>query len=216
MKKIVIFGSGCHAKVVFSEIIKLKKYKFIGFVDNFAPKKKIILKYKNKNYLNLGNIKQLKNLKKVYGIIGVGSSTLRNKIYEEINVVYKDFKFESIISKDSIIDPSVKIGNGSIIISNSVINRDSIIGNHCLINTSTSIDHDNYFDDFSGTGPGVVTGGKVSVGKLSYIGIGSTIKNMVKIGKNTFIGGSSFVNKNCKNDSFIFRYTSKKIRNIKK
>ena len=50
----------------------------------------------------------------------------------------------------SIIDPSVKIGNGSIIISNSVINRDSIIGNHCLINTSTSIDHDNYFDDFSG------------------------------------------------------------------
>ena len=40
MKKIVIFGSGCHAKVVFSEIIKLKKYKFIGFVDNFAPKKK--------------------------------------------------------------------------------------------------------------------------------------------------------------------------------
>ena len=215
MKKIVIFGSGCHAKVVFSEIIKLKKYKIIGFVDNFAPKKKIILKYKNKNYLNLGNIKQLKNLKKVCGIIGVGSSTLRKKIYKEINVIYKDFKFESIISKDSIIDPSVKIGNGSIIISNSVINRDSIIGNHCLINTSTSIDHDNYFDDFSGTGPGVVTGGKVSVGKLSYIGIGSTIKNMVKIGKNTFIGGSSFVNKNCKNDSLYFGVPAKKIRNFK-
>ena len=179
-------------------------------------RKKIILKYKNKNYLNLGNIKQLKNLKKVYGIIGVGSSTLRNKIYEEINVVYKDFKFESIISKDLIIDPSVKIGNGSIIISNSVINRDSIIGNHCLINTSTSIDHDNYFDDFSGTGPGVVTGGKVSVGKLSYIGIGSTIKNMVKIGKNTFIGGSSFVNKNCKNDSLYFGIPAKKNKKHKK
>ena len=41
MKKIVIFGSGCHAKVVFSEIIKLKKYNIIGFVDNFVPKKKL-------------------------------------------------------------------------------------------------------------------------------------------------------------------------------
>ena len=40
MKKIVIFGSGCHAKIVFSEILKLKGYKILGFVDDFAPKKK--------------------------------------------------------------------------------------------------------------------------------------------------------------------------------
>ena len=34
MNKIVIFGSGNHAKVIFSEVIKLKKFKFIGFVDD--------------------------------------------------------------------------------------------------------------------------------------------------------------------------------------
>ena len=45
MKKIVIFGSGCHAKIVFSEILKLKGYKILGFVDDFAPKKKIVVKY---------------------------------------------------------------------------------------------------------------------------------------------------------------------------
>ncbi len=38
MKKIVIFGSGCHAKVVFSELAKLKKYEVLGFVDNFFTK----------------------------------------------------------------------------------------------------------------------------------------------------------------------------------
>ena len=32
MKKIVIFGSGGHSRVIFSEIIKQKKYKFLGFL----------------------------------------------------------------------------------------------------------------------------------------------------------------------------------------
>jgi sugar O-acyltransferase (sialic acid O-acetyltransferase NeuD family) len=215
MKKIVIFGSGCHAKIVFSEILKLKRYKILGFIDDFAPKKKIVVKYKNKKYLNLGKIKDLKKYKKISGVIGVGSSILRKKIYNEIKNILKNFKFEKIISKDSIIDETVKIGDGSVVISNSVINRSTVIGKHCLINTSVSIDHDNYFDDFSGTGPGVTTGGKVKVGKLSYLGIGSTIKNTVKIGKNSFIGGSSFVNKNCLDNALYFGVPAKKIKNKK-
>ena len=80
MKKIVIFGSGCHAKIVFSEILKLKGYKILGFVDDFAPKKKIVVKYKNKKYLNLGKIKDLKKYKKISGVIGVGSSILRKNL----------------------------------------------------------------------------------------------------------------------------------------
>ncbi len=39
MKKILILGSGSHSKVIFSEIINLKKYKIIGFIDE--NKKKI-------------------------------------------------------------------------------------------------------------------------------------------------------------------------------
>jgi FlaA1/EpsC-like NDP-sugar epimerase len=36
--RIIIFGSGGHAKVIFSEGIKLKKFKFLGFVDDFKKK----------------------------------------------------------------------------------------------------------------------------------------------------------------------------------
>jgi len=215
MKKIIIFGSGCHAKVVFSEIMRIKKYKFLGFVDDYAVKGKIVTKYKNKNFKNLGKIKNLKNYKNIYGIIGVGSGLLRKKILKEIYFQFKNFKFETIISKNSTIDADVKIGIGTMIVSNSVINRGTIIGDHCLINTSSSIDHDNLFEDFSGTGPGVTTGGKVTVGKMSYLGIGSTIKNLVTIGKNTFIGGSSFVNKNCEDNALYFGVPVKKIKKLK-
>lgn len=64
-KKIVIFGSGFHSKVVFSEIVKLKKYNILGFADDICVKGEKIITYKNKYYINLGNINsQIKKNKK--------------------------------------------------------------------------------------------------------------------------------------------------------
>jgi len=56
MKNILIFGSGGHAKVAFSEIIQKKNCKILGFVDDFSKKGKLIIKHKNKSYYNLGKI----------------------------------------------------------------------------------------------------------------------------------------------------------------
>ena len=49
MIKIVIFGSGSHAKVIFSEVIKLKKFKFLRFVDDFKKKGELIISSNKKN-----------------------------------------------------------------------------------------------------------------------------------------------------------------------
>ena len=52
MKKILIFGSGGHAKVIYSEIIKNKNIKFLGFVDETKKKGDIIIKGKKTIYLS--------------------------------------------------------------------------------------------------------------------------------------------------------------------
>ena len=215
MKKIIIFGGGVHSKVVFSEVIQLRKFSILGFIDDFIRKGKIIETHKSKVYKNLGKIKDLKKFKNVNGIIGIGTNYIRKKIVEEINTLIKNFKWATVISENSIINGKVSIGDGSVIISNSVINTGTIIGNHCLINTSSSIDHDNKFDDFSSTGPSVTTGGNVCVGEMSYLGIGSIIKHQINIGKNTIVGGNSFVNKNCEDNSVYYGVPSKKIRTRK-
>jgi sugar O-acyltransferase (sialic acid O-acetyltransferase NeuD family) len=212
MKKIIIFGTGSHSKVVFSEIVKYKDYSVLGFVDGYLKKGKLIEVYKNKKYKNLGTIRDIKKLKKIYGVIAVGRNYLRKKIFHEVKSIAKDFKWATIISKNSIINSNVKIGEGSVIISNSIINTGTKIGKHCLINTSSSLDHDNNFDDFSSTGPGVTTGGNVEVGKMSHLSIGCTIKNNIKIESNTIIGASSFVNKDCNKNSVYYGVPAKKIR----
>ena len=62
---------------------------------------------------------------------------------------------------------NVEIGEGSLIMPGVVINTETKIGKHCIINTSSSIDHHNYFKDYSSCGPGVITGGKVTIGENS-------------------------------------------------
>ncbi len=217
MKKIVIFGSSGHARVVLAELLKLKNYKVLGFIDNTFNTGRVIDQRKNKKYKILGDIKYLKKIydKDIYGIIGVGSNFLRKKIANETNKIIKNFKWSSVISKNSIISEDVKIDVGSLIISGSIINTGTKIGKHCIINTSSSIDHDNIFKDFSSTGPRTTTGGKVKLGLCSHIGIAATVKNNVTIHNHTVIGAKSLVLKNCEKNSIYFGSPAIKIRKRK-
>ena len=216
MSKIVIFGSGNHAKVIFSEVIKLKKFKFIGFVDDLKKKGELIISLNKKNYYNLGGIKEvIRKNKNIKGIIGVGLNYIREKIVKDIKKINKNFKYQKIISKNATISSNVFIDEGTLIVSGTTINTGTRIGKHCIINTSCLIEHDNKFSDFSSTGPGVITGGNVEVGYQSYLGLGSLVKNNVKILDNSIVGFGSLVNKDCKKNSIYWGSPAKKIRKRK-
>ena len=65
--------------------------------------------------------------------------------------------------------PDVKISEGSVILKGCIISNRCKIGKHCHLNTGTILDHDNIFNDFASTGPGVITGGNVQVGLESFV-----------------------------------------------
>ena len=211
-KKLVIFGSGVHAKVIFHSIINNKNYNFLGFVD-YLSKNKIILKYKNKNYKifdNLNKILFLKKYKNLNGIIGVGLNFNRSNILKTVLKQKIKINWETIIFKNANISNNVKIGKGSVIMGNTLLNNNTTIGDHCIINSGSIIEHDNVFGDFSSTGPGVTTGGNVKVQNFSHIGIGATVLNDIVIESNTVVGANSLVNKRCKSYSVYFGTPAKK------
>jgi sugar O-acyltransferase (sialic acid O-acetyltransferase NeuD family) len=209
--KVIIFGSSYQANVIFSELQRFKEFKVIGFCDDKIPTNKLInTKYKLKN---LGKFREVskKINDNVKGIIGIGENKLRKKIVKECYIIKKKFKWINLISKNAIIDKNVTIGEGSVVLSGSVIRNDVKIGNHCLINSSCSIDHDTIISDFASCGPGVIMGGNVFLGNSSFIGIGSTVKHSIKMDQNVFIGGHSYVNKDCKKGFLYYGSPIKKI-----
>lgn len=208
MINIVIFGSGGHAKVILTEILQLKnKYKFHGFVDSSKKTGSIVTKIKKKSY-KIINLRFL-NIKNLHGILGIGDNYLRFKKYEEIKKKNKNIKWAVIIAKSSEVKKNVKIGKGSVVLANSFIGNKTNIKDHCIINSTNSIDHDNFFENFTSTGPGVITGGNVKINKFSHLGIGCVVKNNISIDKNVICGGKSYINKNCKKNSVYFGIPSK-------
>lgn len=200
-KNIIIFGSGNHSKVVLDVINEKKDLNLLSIINlnNFNNFKKI---YKNKK----GNL---------YGHIAIGSNYLRKKVYNQLSKSFPKLKFLTLKSKTAIISKETKIGDGCLIMPGAIINTKTRLGINCLINTGSIIEHDNFFDDFSSSGPGVMTGGNVKIGKLSHLGIGSVVLNNCKVDSNTIIGANSTVLKNCSKNSVYIGSPSKKIKSRK-
>jgi len=94
---------------------------------------------------------------------------------------------------NSIVHPSVTIGEGSLICAGVVIQPDTKIGRHVIANTSCSIDHDCRIGDFSHIAPGARLAGGVGVGVRSFVGAGATVIPGVTIGDDVIVGAGAVV-----------------------
>lgn len=210
--QIIIIGSGGHAQVVASEIIKSKKYELLGFIDKKVKRKKI-LKYKNINYSIIGQLNHLNkfNIKRVGFVCAIGNINLRYKIISDLNKKNSKLKWPNIISIHSNIDESTILGKGNMIIAGATVNVNCNIGNHNIINTNCTIDHNSKIGNFVNISPGSNIAGAVEIKDRSFIGMNSSIKEKIIIEKNVVVGANSFVNINCKQNKKYFGIPSKKI-----
>jgi len=211
VKKILIFGTGGHAKVILDIISNEQKYEIAGFIDNELDEGQAVL-----NHKVLGADKDLISLIKKNsifgGVIAVGNNYSREKISQEINNLCEDFNFINCIHSQAQIAMDVSIGAGNVLMAGSVVNTSTSIGNHCIVNTNSSLDHDNSMLDFSSIAPNSATGGNVKIGKLSALGIGSTILPGISVGPNSIIGAGSLVLEDIPSDSIYFGSPAKFIR----
>jgi sugar O-acyltransferase (sialic acid O-acetyltransferase NeuD family) len=197
-KKLLIIGTGHQ-----SDLIKF---------DKFFTKQ-----YQSANCIQLRNnssiLKQIteNNIKNNDLIIAIGNNYLREKITKLLEKNLKKISWATYIAKSSNIKKNVLISPGSMIMENVFINCNTTIKEHVLINSGSIIEHDNFFDQFSSCGPGTITGGEVYIGKKTFLGLGSKIKNKLKIRDNSIIGMGSVVIKNCKSSSIYYGCPAKYI-----
>ena len=116
-------------------------------------------------------------------ILSIGSNTIRKKL-----ALTLPCNFETAIHPKSILDSTVKVLEGTVIMAGVVINRDTAVGKHVIVNTSASIDHDCVINDFVHISPNVTLCGAVHVGEGAHIGAGAVVIPNIKIGKWAVIG----------------------------
>jgi sugar O-acyltransferase (sialic acid O-acetyltransferase NeuD family) len=121
-------------------------------------------------------------------IISIGNNKIRKKISEKVK-----HNFGIAIHKSAIIDKSVQIGLGSVVLHNSVLQPGTIINRHVVVNTSSSIDHDCVIKDYAHISPGAILCGNVTIGDGTQVGAGAIVIQNISIGKWATIGAGSVI-----------------------
>lgn len=202
MKKVVIIGSGGHAKVVIDIILQRQKklnddISIEGILDdNFieGEKKKLF------QIPVIGKIDKIKEFSEdIYYVVAIGNNEIRKKIAEQ----YRDVKYITLIHPNSVIAEEVQIEEGTVIMAGAIINAYTKIGKHCIINTGSIIEHDNNLSDYVHISPNVTLCGGVKVGDITWVGAGATVIQGIEIKSSVMIGAGSVVVKDILENNII-------------
>lgn len=181
MKQLLIIGASGHGKVV-ADIAKLNGYESILFFDDNEFLKECGA------YPVVGTTADIRNFEGDV-IVAIGNSSIREKIQ---NSLY-DRNVPILIHPSAVIDSTVKISEGTVVMAGAVINADAVVGNGCIINTCSSVDHDCIIGDFVHVSVGAHVAGTVNVGDRTWIGIGAVVSNNLNICADCKIGAGAVV-----------------------
>ncbi len=191
-EKILVFGASGHAQYTIDIIEQEGIYDIIGIIDSNIEKGTIYESYKI-----LGSVEDLLEIMAFHkvnkGIIGIGDNYTRYLKATAIHKVAPEFSFVSAVHPTAIVSKNVTIGDGSLIMAGVIITNDTTIGKHCFIATKASLAHHSLLNNFSSLGPGVTTGGNVTIGYCTAIGLGVNILHGKTIGIHSVVGAGALV-----------------------
>jgi acetyltransferase EpsM len=175
-----LIGAGGHALVIL-DICKLAGIHVHGLFTD-APANPKILGYPVHRWGDL----HVSSADEV--LIAVGSNEARKRLASDLQC-----GFFSAVHPSAIIDASVTIGKGSVVMAGALLNAFASIGEHVIVNTGAVIDHESVIADFAHISPGVTLCGNVRVGEGTHIGAGAVVIPNIRIGKGCVIGAGTVV-----------------------
>lgn len=206
-KKLLIFGSHEIADLAYRYFKDTNEYSIEAFIVDDGHKDKDMLNdIPLVTYSKAKEKFKPKDFKFHVAISFKQFNQLREKIYQKIK---KDgYDFESYISPHSTI-LTKDIGENVFILENQTIQHNVKIGNNVVIWSSNHIGHGSVVEDSSYISSQVVISGHVTVGRRTFIGVNSAIKDFCKIGSDCFISMGSNVTSNLNSGSVVLPEKSK-------
>lgn len=102
-------------------------------------------------------------------------------------------RFATVVHPAAIVDAGVRLGTGTVVFAGAIIQPDTRLGEHVIVNTGASIDHDCAIGDFVHLAPGARLAGNVVLGDGAFLGIGAVAIPGVRVGAWTTVGAGAAV-----------------------
>lgn len=175
-----VLGAGGHARVVVSTL-RAAGFTVAGLYDDDPAKWGTSLA----GVPVLGPLDQATGL----AVIGIGHNPTRRSIAARLRTL----TWISVVHPAAWVDPSVRLGAGTVVFAGTVIQPDAVLGDHIIVNTGATVDHDCVLGDFVHVAPGCHLAGHVALGTGAFLGIGSAAVPGVRIGAWATVGAGGVV-----------------------
>lgn len=187
-RRLILFGSGGHAKVVLEAYFAACPDGEIALIDD-DPKAagKIVIGHPVR-----GSRDWLKENWPGVGVLpAIGNNKARAAIMTELEAGGR--RLETVVHPGATVSPSATIGGGCFLAAGSVVNAEARLGDGAIVNTCASVDHDCDIGRAAHIAPGARLCGTVQVGERTLVGVGAAVIPGIRIGSDTIIGAGSTV-----------------------
>jgi sugar O-acyltransferase (sialic acid O-acetyltransferase NeuD family) len=194
--KVAVIGAGGHGKIVGSVVILCPDLELACFVDSFkkSPDERVLGKE------IITSLDALKDSGYAF-IVAIGDGQKRKEWYDEVKK--RKLPLMTVIHPTAAVHPLAKIGEGCFVGPLAIINVDALIGVDTIINSGAIIEHDNVIGNHCHIAPNASLAGNVKVGDFSFVGIGSSVREKMVIGKRSQVGAGACVVKDVPDDVLV-------------
>jgi UDP-perosamine 4-acetyltransferase len=190
LPKLVLVGSGGHAKVVAEIFEEAADFEIIGCTSRDSTTDVL-------GYPILGDDDLLPELLRDgvrYAFVALGENNLRRKLIRHVTAL--GFELVNAVSRKAVVSRRARLQAGIAIMPGAVINSESKIGEGAIVNTGATVDHDCLVGSYCHIAPGVNLAGTVCVGDGTFLGIGSRVIPGISIGCWAMVGAGAVVIRN--------------------
>lgn len=188
MTRLVILGAGGHGAVVADAAMSMNLWSDIRFLDDdpgLGP-----------NVLGHPIVNTLKNWPALHQddvefIVAIGNNALRQEYLQDIE--RENGMVAKVVHSSAVISQFADLSGGVVVCAGVVVNPRVTVDKGAILNTGATIDHDCVIRQAAHISPGVHLSGDVHVGTRSWLGIGSSVREGVRIGTDVIVGAGAAV-----------------------
>jgi sugar O-acyltransferase (sialic acid O-acetyltransferase NeuD family) len=123
-------------------------------------------------------------------------------------------QFMNAVHPSAVIAPTAEMGGGNMIGPGAVLDTNARICEHVIVNVGVLFGHDSVAEDAATICGGVVIGGRVTLGRGSFIGIGALLKPRVRIGEGAVVAAGALVLKDVAPRMFVMGAPARALKEI--
>ena len=140
----------------------------------------------------IGSIARAGDLGDVQFVICAGSGTARRRIAGRLAAMgIGTARFATIVHSSAVVPSSCRVGSGSVLLAYVTMTADVSVGEHVVLMPQAVLTHDDVVGDFATVCAGVVLGGTVRVESGAYLGMNSSVRQGLRVGRDAVLGMGS-------------------------